>query len=147
MPKNKEPTSIVKVPKPGARGSFCEQAHVDTYSSELQLMFHRCYLRACSLHFFANRQIPYDYYSLPYCHPRIHEEAENIGERLTGDRIENSLYKLEAKNVPYQNLLTGVSLRLYRTKVYRRSGGWFCGGREACLLCRSPILSLFWGFR
>jgi len=39
-------------------------------------------------------QIPYDYYSLPFCHPRIKGVSENIGERLAGDRIENSLYKL-----------------------------------------------------
>ena len=39
-------------------------------------------------------QIPYDYYSLPFCHPKIKEVTENIGERLAGDRIENSLYKL-----------------------------------------------------
>ena len=23
--------------------------------------------------------LPYDYYSLPYCHPHIHEENENLG--------------------------------------------------------------------
>lgn len=40
-------------------------------------------------------QIPYDYYSLPYCHPHIHESPENIGMRLSGDRMENSLYKME----------------------------------------------------
>jgi len=39
-------------------------------------------------------QIPYDYYSLPFCHPRIKGVSENIGERLAGDKIENSLYKL-----------------------------------------------------
>jgi transmembrane 9 superfamily protein 2/4 len=39
-------------------------------------------------------QIPYDYYSLPFCHPKIKGQAENLGERLAGDRIENSLYKL-----------------------------------------------------
>lgn len=38
--------------------------------------------------------IRYDYYSLPFCHPRIKGVSENIGERLAGDRIENSLYKL-----------------------------------------------------
>ena len=43
-------------------------------------------------------KIPYDYYSLPFCHPRIHEESENLGERLSGDRIENSLYKLNMKS-------------------------------------------------
>jgi len=42
-------------------------------------------------------QIPYDYYSLPYCHPHIHQEIENLGEHLSGDRIENSQYKLEMK--------------------------------------------------
>jgi len=41
-------------------------------------------------------QIPYDYYRLPYCHgSKIREKAENIGERLAGDKIENSLYELE----------------------------------------------------
>uniref|UniRef100_A0A7S3JWC0 Transmembrane 9 superfamily member n=1 Tax=Aureoumbra lagunensis TaxID=44058 RepID=A0A7S3JWC0_9STRA len=39
-------------------------------------------------------QIPYDYYRLPFCHPKIHLQSENIGERLAGDRIENSLYEL-----------------------------------------------------
>lgn len=39
-------------------------------------------------------QIPYDYYSLPFCTPKIHQQSENLGERLAGDRIENSLYKL-----------------------------------------------------
>lgn len=39
-------------------------------------------------------QIPYDYYRLPYCHPEIREQAESIGERLAGDKIENSLYEL-----------------------------------------------------
>eukprot|EP00640_Fibrocapsa_japonica_P000947 CAMPEP_0113938088 /NCGR_PEP_ID=MMETSP1339-20121228/4497_1 /TAXON_ID=94617 /ORGANISM="Fibrocapsa japonica" /LENGTH=647 /DNA_ID=CAMNT_0000941025 /DNA_START=137 /DNA_END=2080 /DNA_ORIENTATION=+ /assembly_acc=CAM_ASM_000762 len=42
-------------------------------------------------------QVPFDYYHLPWCHPHIHHESENLGEMLTGDRIENSLYKLEMK--------------------------------------------------
>mmetsp|Transcript_2612 Transcript_2612/g.10049 ORF Transcript_2612/g.10049 Transcript_2612/m.10049 type:complete len:691 (-) Transcript_2612:313-2385(-) len=41
-------------------------------------------------------QIPYDYYRLPFCSKtKIHEQAENIGERLAGDKIENSLYELK----------------------------------------------------
>lgn len=41
-------------------------------------------------------QIPYDYYSLPYCKPsRKGLQSENIGEVISGDRIENSVYKLE----------------------------------------------------
>lgn len=38
-------------------------------------------------------QLPYSYYSLPYCQPdRIVDSAENLGEVLRGDRIENSPY-------------------------------------------------------
>eukprot|EP01041_Mallomonas_annulata_P006757 gene6757-13699_t len=41
-------------------------------------------------------QIPFDYYSLPYCKPsRAAMQSENIGEVISGDRIENSVYKLE----------------------------------------------------
>lgn len=36
-------------------------------------------------------QLPYSYYSLPYCRPEhIVDSAENLGEVLRGDRIENS---------------------------------------------------------
>lgn len=35
-------------------------------------------------------QLPYEYYSLPYCQPeKIEHTAENLGEVLRGDRIEN----------------------------------------------------------
>jgi len=38
-------------------------------------------------------QLPYTYYSLPYCPPnKIVDSAENLGEVLRGDRIENSRY-------------------------------------------------------
>lgn len=36
-------------------------------------------------------QLPYSYFSLPYCRPKkIVDSAENLGEVLRGDRIENS---------------------------------------------------------
>eukprot|EP00894_Picocystis_sp_ML_P004656 jgi/Pico_ML_1/55173/g905.t2 len=39
-------------------------------------------------------QLPYEYYSLPYCKPKkIIDSAENLGELLRGDRIENSVYQ------------------------------------------------------
>ena len=42
--------------------------------------------------------MPYDYYSLPYCKPeRVKHAAENLGEVLRGDRIENPLYSLEMR--------------------------------------------------
>ena len=38
-------------------------------------------------------QLPYSYYSLPFCKPdTIVDSAENLGEVLRGDRIENSPY-------------------------------------------------------
>jgi len=47
-------------------------------------------------------QIPYDYYSLPFCKPKkARLQSENLGEVLSGDRIENSVYKLEVKIPKY----------------------------------------------
>lgn len=40
-------------------------------------------------------QLPYEYYSLDYCKPaKIIDVAENLGEVLRGDRIENSPYQV-----------------------------------------------------
>jgi transmembrane 9 superfamily protein 2/4 len=40
-------------------------------------------------------QLPYEYYSLDYCTPaKIVDVAENLGEVLRGDRIENSPYQV-----------------------------------------------------
>lgn len=41
-------------------------------------------------------QLPYSYYTLPFCRPnKIVDSAENLGEVLRGDRIENSPYEVE----------------------------------------------------
>eukprot|EP01084_Bolivina_argentea_P316506 548662_1 len=42
-------------------------------------------------------QLPYDYYNLPFCKPQtgVKKDAENLGEILTGDSIENSAYRVE----------------------------------------------------
>jgi hypothetical protein len=40
-------------------------------------------------------QLPYEYYSMPYCRPeKIMPSAENLGEVLRGDRIENSPFEV-----------------------------------------------------
>lgn len=40
-------------------------------------------------------QLPYEYYSLDYCKPpKIENVAENLGEVLRGDRIENSPFEV-----------------------------------------------------
>lgn len=44
-------------------------------------------------------QLPYDYYYLKYCKPKqIENSAENLGEVLRGDRIENSVYAVSTYN-------------------------------------------------
>uniref|UniRef100_A0A5B7BNW7 Transmembrane 9 superfamily member n=1 Tax=Davidia involucrata TaxID=16924 RepID=A0A5B7BNW7_DAVIN len=42
-------------------------------------------------------EIPYAYYSLPFCKPLegVKDSAENLGELLMGDRIENSPYRFK----------------------------------------------------
>ncbi|KAL1819598.1 hypothetical protein ACET3Z_014467 [Daucus carota] len=42
-------------------------------------------------------EIPFSYYSLPFCKPEegVKDSAENLGELLVGDRIENSPYKFK----------------------------------------------------
>ncbi|GAB4837801.1 Transmembrane 9 super member 7 [Ancistrocladus abbreviatus] len=43
-------------------------------------------------------QLPYDYYFLSYCKPtKISNSAENLGEVLRGDRIENSVYTFKMR--------------------------------------------------
>ncbi len=69
-------------------------------------------------------QLPYEYYSLPYCRPeKIEQSAENLGEVLRGDRIENSLY-LILMRVDDQCLilcrisaLTSAQAKAFRTKI------------------------------
>ncbi|XP_031479202.1 transmembrane 9 superfamily member 11 [Nymphaea colorata] len=44
-------------------------------------------------------EMPFSYYSLPFCQPQegIKDSAENLGEILMGDRIENSPYQFKMK--------------------------------------------------
>ncbi|KAK6151576.1 hypothetical protein DH2020_014211 [Rehmannia glutinosa] len=52
-------------------------------------------------------QLPYSYYSLPYCKPeKIVDSAENLGEVLRGDRIENSPYVRTEEKYFIHNHLT-----------------------------------------
>ncbi|KAL4612029.1 hypothetical protein ACB092_08G169300 [Castanea dentata] len=42
-------------------------------------------------------ELPFSYYSLPYCQPLegIKKNAENLGELLMGDQIDNSPYRFQ----------------------------------------------------
>ena len=40
-------------------------------------------------------QLPYEWYSLQFCKPEeVYHQAENLGEVMRGDRIENSPYDI-----------------------------------------------------
>jgi transmembrane 9 superfamily protein 2/4 len=58
-------------------------------------------------------QLPYDYYSLPFCTPEgdVAQNPENLGEILSGDMIENSPYEL--------NMLLHENCRILCRKEYR----------------------------
>ncbi|KAJ1697947.1 hypothetical protein LUZ63_006459 [Rhynchospora breviuscula] len=56
-------------------------------------------------------QLPYSYYSLPYCKPDvIVDSAENLGEVLRGDRIENSPYVFEMREAKMCQIVCKVTL-------------------------------------
>lgn len=68
--------------------------------------------------------LPYEYYSLPYCRPeKIEQSAENLGEVLRGDRIENSLYQIQmrvdeqCKVLCRITALTTAQAKAFRTKI------------------------------
>merc|ERR1719263_2486097 len=56
-------------------------------------------------------QLPYNYYTLPYCRPsQITESVENLGEILTGDLIENSPFEIRMLEQSECKVLCKVSL-------------------------------------
>eukprot|EP00004_Rigifila_ramosa_P004635 TRINITY_DN15117_c0_g1_i1.p1 TRINITY_DN15117_c0_g1~~TRINITY_DN15117_c0_g1_i1.p1 ORF type:complete len:625 (-),score=159.52 TRINITY_DN15117_c0_g1_i1:31-1905(-) len=64
-------------------------------------------------------QLPYRYYSLPYCRPNpIKNTAENLGEILRGDVIENSLYEIQMKVEPVCKVLCSRSYTEHETKQF-----------------------------
>ncbi|KAK9149845.1 hypothetical protein Scep_008602 [Stephania cephalantha] len=65
-------------------------------------------------------QLPYSYYSIPYCTPEsIIDSAENLGEVLRGDRIENSPYVFKMREPQMCNLVCRVPLDGKKTKAFK----------------------------
>ncbi|KAL9270395.1 Transmembrane 9 superfamily member 8-like protein [Drosera capensis] len=68
-------------------------------------------------------QLPYTYYSLPYCRPdSIVDSAENLGELLRGDRIENSpfvfkMHEPQMCNVVCRITLNGKTAKAFKEKI------------------------------
>ncbi|KAK9802909.1 hypothetical protein WJX73_005351 [Symbiochloris irregularis] len=66
-------------------------------------------------------QLPYEYYSIPYCRPeKIKSSAENLGEVLRGDRIENSPYEIFIRVDEQCKVLCRIdSLKENQNKAFR----------------------------
>ncbi|KAJ1433588.1 Nonaspanin [Sesbania bispinosa] len=65
-------------------------------------------------------QLPYSYYSLPYCRPNhIVDSAENLGEVLRGDRIENSPYLFKMREPQMCNIACRLILNAKTTKEFK----------------------------
>ncbi|CAL9102057.1 unnamed protein product [Musa textilis] len=68
-------------------------------------------------------QLPYDYYFLDYCKPlKIMNSAENLGEVLRGDRIENSIYTFQMRTdegckVACRTKLTPEAAKNFKEKI------------------------------
>lgn len=65
-------------------------------------------------------QLPYSYYSLPYCRPEtIVDSAENLGEVLRGDRIENSPYVFKMREPQMCNVVCRKTLDTKEAKEFK----------------------------
>ncbi|XLR28740.1 hypothetical protein S83_056640 [Arachis hypogaea] len=65
-------------------------------------------------------QLPYTYYSLPYCKPgKILDSAENLGEVLRGDRIENSQYVFKMREPQMCNIVCKLKLDAQSAKEFK----------------------------
>eukprot|EP00505_MAST-04D_sp_SCG-Rhode-Island_P001055 Stramenopile-MAST_4_protein_1055 len=67
-------------------------------------------------------KLPYKYYSLKFCEPDggIKDMAENLGEVLSGDRIENSKYELIMGKNEYCKVLCTMKLSEKDTALMRK---------------------------
>lgn len=65
-------------------------------------------------------QLPYSYYSIPYCQPKkIVDSAENLGEVLRGDRIENSPYVFKMREPQMCNVVCRLTLDAKTAKAFK----------------------------
>jgi len=66
-------------------------------------------------------QIPFDYYDLPFCRPlSIKLDAENLGEVLMGERIENSAYEVQMRADKACSLLCKKIYSSQEVKTWRK---------------------------
>ncbi|KAJ1419028.1 hypothetical protein B484DRAFT_400293 [Ochromonadaceae sp. CCMP2298] len=67
--------------------------------------------------------LPYDYYSLAFCKPPkgVKNYAENLGEFLRGDRIENSAYSIAMMTEEFCKVLCQVELKTKTVNNFKQA--------------------------
>ncbi|KAF8391720.1 hypothetical protein HHK36_024029 [Tetracentron sinense] len=67
-------------------------------------------------------ELPFNYYSLPYCEPSggIKKSAENLGELLMGDQIDNSPYRFQMNINESVFLCTTKALNEHEVKLLKQ---------------------------
>ncbi|KAF5195269.1 Transmembrane 9 superfamily member [Thalictrum thalictroides] len=67
-------------------------------------------------------ELPFGYYTLPYCQPKdgIKKSAENLGELLMGDQIDNSPYRFRMNVNESVYLCTTSPLNEYEVKLFKQ---------------------------
>ncbi|GFQ05012.1 transmembrane 9 superfamily member 12 [Phtheirospermum japonicum] len=67
-------------------------------------------------------ELPFSYYSLPYCKPRggVKKSAENLGELLMGDQIDNSPYRFRMNVNESVFICTTPSLSEHEVKLLKQ---------------------------
>ncbi|KAG6479254.1 hypothetical protein ZIOFF_062716 [Zingiber officinale] len=89
--------------------------------TESELRFQRIYAKVNSLTSIET-ELPYSYYNLPYCHPQggIKRSAENLGELLMGDQIDNSPYRFHVNVNESLYLCTTNALNEHEVKLLKQ---------------------------
>ncbi|XP_010036099.2 transmembrane 9 superfamily member 12 [Eucalyptus grandis] len=67
-------------------------------------------------------ELPFSYYSLPYCQPPegVKKSAENLGELLMGDQIDNSPYRFQMNINETVYLCTTAELKDHEVKLLKQ---------------------------
>ncbi|KAL2481207.1 Transmembrane 9 superfamily member 11 [Abeliophyllum distichum] len=90
-------------------------------------------------------EMPFGYYSLPFCQPKegVKDSAENLGELLMGDRIENSPYRFKMYTnetdifVCQTKPLSGEEFKLLKERIDEMYQSLFINMRR-------PMLPVLW---
>ncbi|KAK4415133.1 Transmembrane 9 superfamily member 12 [Sesamum alatum] len=100
----------------GCNGFYLPGSYMHTYSTGDEI-----YAKVNSLTSIET-ELPFSYYTLPYCKPKggIKKSAENLGELLMGDQIDNSPYRFRMNVNESVYLCTTAPLSEQEVKLFKQ---------------------------